>query len=100
MTDFNAAERVARGAKLLDRKRPGWAERIDLDQLRLEECDSCILGQLYGTYRNGKLECGLAIGGDHGFGEIFMQMNPGPEYAALRVAWLAEIQQRTAGGAE
>jgi hypothetical protein len=41
------AERVARGAALLDEREPGWAERIDLGRLDvMSEC-RCVLGQLY-----------------------------------------------------
>ncbi len=39
-------ERVERGAKLLDEKRPGWWKKIDLDLLRLSSCFRCVLGQL------------------------------------------------------
>jgi hypothetical protein len=38
---------VARGAAFLDEKRPGWADRIDLDSLSLEDCTMCVLGQEY-----------------------------------------------------
>jgi hypothetical protein len=41
------AERVAKGAALLDDKKPGWAERIDLGKLQMHSCYECILGQLF-----------------------------------------------------
>lgn len=40
-------ERVKRGAALLDKKYPGWADRIELDRLDLGSCTTCVLGQLY-----------------------------------------------------
>lgn len=40
-------ERVSRGAALLDRKVPGWENRIDLDRLDISSTANCILGQLY-----------------------------------------------------
>jgi len=43
------AERVARGAALLDGKLPGWAERIDLAELELSSCYRCVLGQLFAS---------------------------------------------------
>lgn len=43
-----AAERVARGAKLLDEKAPGWHYLIQLDELKMSSCHTCILGQLFG----------------------------------------------------
>lgn len=53
------AERVRKGAKLLDKEYPGWEKRIDLSILDLESTCDCILGQLYGGYGAG-LEALLA----------------------------------------
>jgi hypothetical protein len=44
------AERVARGAALLDEKEPGWDKRIDLGKLMMWDGCRCILGQVYGSY--------------------------------------------------
>lgn len=41
------AERVARGAALLDEKVPGWDRRINLGSLDLGDGDCCIIGQLF-----------------------------------------------------
>lgn len=41
------------GATLLDVFRPGWADEIDVGRLNLRSCDACVLGQLFGDYRNG-----------------------------------------------
>lgn len=49
-------ERVARGAAALDRAFGGsraWRERIRLDDLAMEHCDQCILGQVFGDYFGG-----------------------------------------------
>jgi hypothetical protein len=43
------AERVAKGAALLDEKRPGWDAAIDLAVLDLESCRLCVIGQLFGA---------------------------------------------------
>lgn len=53
--DVNAEldARVARGAALLDKARPGWAAKISLDTLAMESCDRCILGQLCGEFKRG-----------------------------------------------
>jgi hypothetical protein len=40
------AERVARGAALLDEREPGWWQRIDLGALDMDEPCECVLGQL------------------------------------------------------
>lgn len=39
--------RVARGAKWLDVKYPGWWQVIDLGTLELSSCNRCVLGQVY-----------------------------------------------------
>jgi len=49
----NYADRVARGAALLDRERPGWAAEIAIDELAMASCNDCILGQIYGRYTVG-----------------------------------------------
>jgi hypothetical protein len=41
-------KRVERGMALLDRHDPDWFGRIDLETLRMETCNRCILGQLHG----------------------------------------------------
>lgn len=46
------AERVTRGAQLLDEIRPGWYEEINLDKLNMESTCNCIVGQLVGTFCN------------------------------------------------
>ena len=52
-SSISLAERVARGARLLDEKRPGWAREIATDRLAMESCDECILGQLFHDYADG-----------------------------------------------
>lgn len=46
--------RVRRGAKLLDKARPGWEKDINLQKLQLSNTAQCMLGQLYGDYTEGK----------------------------------------------
>jgi hypothetical protein len=38
---------VARGVKLLDKKKPTWFKRIKLDRLAMPDAHACILGQVY-----------------------------------------------------
>jgi hypothetical protein len=47
------AVRAAAGAALLDRHRPGWARRIDLDRLDLASAEDDVLGQLDGSFEEG-----------------------------------------------
>jgi hypothetical protein len=41
------AERVARGAALLDSEIPGWWQLIDVDSLDINDCYACVIGQLF-----------------------------------------------------
>jgi hypothetical protein len=41
-----ARARVKKGTDLLDRHMPGWYKKIDLHNLRLRSCASCVCGQL------------------------------------------------------
>jgi hypothetical protein len=47
------AERAARGAALLDEIRPGWWRSVAFDQLAMDSCDQCVLGQVFGEYSDG-----------------------------------------------
>jgi len=53
------AERVAAGVALLDEKRPGWDQYIDLDWLDISRGRRCVLGQLYGGDATGAGALGL-----------------------------------------
>jgi hypothetical protein len=51
--------RVARGARLLDQVRPGWADMIDMEVFDIEDLRYCILGQLFGGWADGCTRLGL-----------------------------------------
>ena len=53
MNDFDPTKRVLNGIELLDKEFPNWEEAIDLDKLAIEDCNHCILGQLFGEYIDG-----------------------------------------------
>ena len=55
----NYASKVAAGIKLLDEKKPGWRSLVDVESLRLENCDVCVLGQVFGHYDTGKAKLGI-----------------------------------------
>jgi hypothetical protein len=61
------AERVAKGAALLDKKNPGWWKpdaapiAIDLDDLELSSDCNCVLGQLAGNYAEGVSGLGIHL---------------------------------------
>lgn len=41
-------DQIKAAAKALDEARPGWYKKVNLTTLKLESCDECILGQVYG----------------------------------------------------
>lgn len=49
-------------ANFLDEHHPGWASMVNLDTLRMDSADSCVLGQLYGDYVKGTNKLGLSVG--------------------------------------
>jgi hypothetical protein len=51
-----ARARVARGAAMLDERRPGWFHRIDPGVLDLQSGCACIIGQLFDGYTNAYQE--------------------------------------------
>lgn len=56
ITEPAVSDKVDAGARLLDGFTPGWENRIDLDQLRLDNACKCILGQLFDWYWDGLKE--------------------------------------------
>lgn len=91
MTD-TIAQRVARGAALLDEVRPGWRAEVDATSLDLSSPGRCILGQLYGLCSQGVRAIGLNWHNgtsvpDHGFDRV----EENQEYGPLTEAWCAEV---------
>jgi hypothetical protein len=93
---MTVAERVADGVALLDEMNPGWWDGIDLETLRIEYADSCVLGQVYGSFAAG---CMLLSGREagvsdweatHGFGQIEIDESWQP----LQDAWFGVISAR------
>jgi hypothetical protein len=89
-------QRVQRGAQLLDEKVPDWRSKIDVERLDISDFRDCILGQLFGSYRTGLREMGLAsilVGVDYGFDmnlDVVLDINLRAE---LHELWRNEIAQ-------
>lgn len=106
------ADRVARGAALLDVKLPGWETEIDLDTLDIQMCTTCVVGQIFGDHADP-----YEYGADHLFLLDAYQYQDAPvmvahgfaghapdslrdpdveasEWAALTAEWKRVIQQR------
>lgn len=58
LTVEDAFKRVRKGYKKLNKKAPGWQEKVDTRILNLESSNACVLGQAYG-YGTGLKMLGL-----------------------------------------
>jgi hypothetical protein len=80
---------VARGARRLDGRNPGWEARIDVADLDLSDPCRCVVGQLYGTYAAGLRRLRLLTGLTYGF----TALSP-VEYACLQREWICVLAER------
>lgn len=105
LTIDEARERVAKGAALLDRERPGWAQQIDTGTLRMETSCFCVLGQLEGSFIDAvwnrwgdDLQAGCRIAAGYGFHAGTVRASDDEllarYYRPLQDAWIAEIAAR------
>lgn len=122
MSDYTpemAHDYAARGAAWLDRKCPGWEDRISLDVLNLADADMCVLGQtatcilgpeayrrdeegeLYGYWRVHRAERWtvrgdeqVCLGFDVPHGGTFAEGDT--RYEMLTIAWRQLIRERLA----
>jgi hypothetical protein len=94
MTD-ELAERVERGAALLDERRPGWWDEVDVGSLYLGDPTRCVLGQLWeDSYGVGlkALEMGTDSSDRYGF-SLFTGRY---KIKTLTNLWRAAIERRRA----
>jgi hypothetical protein len=86
------SERVERGAALLDERRPGWWDEVNVESLSFDDGERCVLGQLWGAYKAGKAQLSIdgRGAGDLGFvGFLFDAASP-------KDLWRAAIERRRA----
>lgn len=105
LTDMDAAARL--GGLLLDARQPGWAWRVDLDNLRMHSLTQCVVGQSVliprfhllrrSTYM-AQLQV-LGIGRDDQIRYGFSLGIPGvwntEAWHVLADAWVRQVQART-----
>jgi hypothetical protein len=100
------AERVTKGAALLDEREPGWWQRINLDTLDLWSPCKCVLGQL-ATHLGDDWEWHTIVAqfglrpwtdADHGFNADGVQTKE--QYDALTAEWKRVITERREAGAQ
>ena len=76
--------RVQRGAKLLDKKMPGWEDKIHW-QLWMWSNSSCVLGQTFGNYFQGLQALGLPL--DQAVELGFTQKEDGGTWSQRAASW-------------
>lgn len=92
-----APVRVARGAKLLDERQPGWHDLVDPLKLDIASSRRCVIAQAYGgSFRRGLNELDPDYVIDitaHGFNDRPFS----GDKDAIEAAWTAEINRRRYG---
>lgn len=107
---WNIQGRVERGAALLDRKAPGWRDRVAPGDLDMDSCERCVVGQALGEYCVGieilgvdaEIEKQITHGfeaamhdrpfmGADIFGREWIELKQ-EEYRQLEIAWLERIK--------
>lgn len=88
-SDALAVARVKAGIALLEENfGPNWVDSINPAMLTLSDSTYCVLGQLYGSYGNGRIELDIrSTGFEYGFdagGDV--------SYGSLDRVWRAEIE--------
>lgn len=63
---------VQHGTEFLNENLPGWYQRINLDSLGILDEKKCILGQLFGSYGEGRDALGLNLSDAIAYGFSFM----------------------------
>lgn len=86
--------RVRKGAKLLDEKKPGWADEINPDRLDLSSGLMCIVGQTFGEFSRGVADLGVEDN-DYKYGFDTDPLDEDDSYADLDEAWLKQINKRS-----
>lgn len=104
MAPQSVADRVAKGAALLDRELPDWAREIDLERLDITQVDDCILGQLYTSWADGMISLfgsgcvGTPVGSDHGFNLTPFEWDEYNDGYGVEIdlfnAWSVEVHKR------
>lgn len=107
-------ERVARGAAQLDETRPGWFRDVDLETLAVDDTESCVLTQLYGSFSEGVNALGLrhlccarcesraegtTSDADLGFDVFYGREDARESFTVLNEAWRDEIEHRRGNAA-
>lgn len=86
MSKYDAA--IDKGIALLDERVPTWCTKMQLDHLDLKSPDSCVLGQVYGSFGQGWDALGFDFPGEYGF-----DADDGMSYDGLTRRWKQRIRK-------
>lgn len=83
---------IQRGAELLDRERPRWADEVDTDSLDMGSNNHCVFGQCYNSFDKGcrAFDMGHLKSTWFGFDSIFLFLYR----QTLTNLWIPVIEKR------
>ncbi len=87
MAKVTLKNRVEAGAKFLDVMSPGWEKKIDLSVLDLGLPNTCVLGEIFGNYEDGKDALGIEEAAAEGLGFQVSGDGVGSAYTRLTNVW-------------
>lgn len=90
----SVAERVERGAELLDREVPGWEKRVPAGCVSIASPNFCVLGHVFGAYVHGRAALGLTASSSKLAGFMFSDYK---DIVSLNRAWHDLISERQGG---
>lgn len=99
----SAKQRVQKGARMLDKYRPGWAIEINISDFNITSPTECIIGQLFGDFSNG-VHALRALGASVDIRKLGFMIQTSSiwngfcdidtDYINLQKEWVAEINAR------
>jgi hypothetical protein len=109
-------ENVERGAAWLDTESPGWELKIDVQELAMQSCGRCVLGQVFAELAMGEPGFNFVMDQRHAENMPTFFLNADTEgwdiqhgfnlrcysdgWDELRAAWVDEIKRRLDQGIE
>ena len=65
---FQVKERVQRGKELLDAEVPGWRDQVAPGELQMEDCQACVLGQVFTDFWTGTDQLDISAKDEYALG--------------------------------